>query len=67
MTGTLSARAHRLKARGETVRSSAPLLGVSPATVQRALKAAPLCERCDAKLRQPSTDGLCGFCKEESK
>lgn len=59
--------AHRLEADGETVRSAAPLLGVSPATVQRALQIRPTCKGCGAKLRSLTPDVRCGFCREEDK
>lgn len=67
MNADLVRRAHGLAARGATVRASAPVLGVSPATVARALTIRPLCTRCDSRLLKLPPDGLCGFCREEDK
>lgn len=67
ITPALVRRAHAAKAEGHTVRSSAPLLGVSHATVQRALSQRPVCRGCGSVLRSPVPGGRCGFCVEESK
>jgi hypothetical protein len=55
-----------LYGRGFTTRAAADQLGVGHASVARwVLEDQRNCRGCRAQLREPSPDGLCGFCQAE--
>lgn len=60
------AKVRELHAEGMSLREIAEHLGISHSSANNYLQQGrPTCDRCEITMREPSEDGLCGFCRVE--